>query len=644
VRDVLNGLLIAAVVTAVYANTLSNEFINDDVPAIVANDAVRSGDMLRIFTTPSWTASASTNHLYRPLITLSFAANYAVGALQPSGYRMVNIALHAIASIVAYVLVVSLGGQMGVALVAALLFAAHPINSEALNAVVGRAEIVAGLCVVLGVLLDVRSYHARSPAVRLALTGATILAFTCGLLSKESTATLIPAAAATDLAIRCKWRWGEFTAGLRGGRGVLYGALALVLLAYLMWRAHIGVQPPMSEGMNPLLGLPIETRLPNAVVIAGRYLRLLVWPIRLSADYMIGAVPIIQSWLDWRVALSAVAIGCVVLIATLAVRGAPLVTWAIVFALATYSLVSNVAFPTWAMMGERWMYLPAVGFSVVLAVGGERLLAGALPQQGARVGALLAAMLIVAYGTRTIVRNRDWHDFMSLWTATIEAVPGSFKAREGLAHGYVQQGRYAEAAQLLEESLRIHDGDPRTYIDLATVYERIGNLENAARYYQAALDRSPGRVDLLIGLGRVSLAQGAYGNAVLAFNDAVKRVPKSATLHAALGQAYYLQNSPSAARAEFDAALKLDPNIPDGLIGLAACQQLDRSYRDAIENYLKALALGAPRTDNLRQTLEQALVALAKSDPRATAGLAVQALRYYPQADAIKQLAALSES
>ncbi|MGH9868357.1 MAG: hypothetical protein ACREAA_09365, partial [Candidatus Polarisedimenticolia bacterium] len=190
----------ALVAAACYLNTFGNGFVFDDLDVIVRNPLVageQAGDLARTFSTHYWHHVRDYGNLYRPLTILSYAANHAVSGLEPWSYHAVNLALHALASALVVVLAVALGLPVGAAAAAGLLFAAHPVHTEAVAGVVGRAELLAA-CAVLGAWC----LHLGGSGIRRAL-GVGLL-FALGLFSKENAAVLPALLLAGDA-----WRLGS---------------------------------------------------------------------------------------------------------------------------------------------------------------------------------------------------------------------------------------------------------------------------------------------------------------------------------------------------------------------------------------------------------------------------------------------------
>jgi len=635
--------LIAGAALAVYGNTLGNEFVFDDKSSIVGNSVVRDLDVRAIFTTPSWWGRHMLENGYRPLVTLSFALNHAAGGFNPVGYHLVNILLHALVSIAVYSLVRRLGGREGLALVSGLLFAVHPLNSEAVAWATGRAELMSALFVLLAVHTDIRSYGDDGWS-RAATAGASVVAcFVCGLLSKENAVTLLPALVVTDFAVRCRGSWRALVSGLAGRRGGLYLALLLSLAVYIVWRLDVqsGTRPMMNAAMNPLRAEGLPVRWLNALVIGGRYLWLWVAPLRLSVDYMFDVLPVIRTVWDWRVGASTAALGaCAALGLWGWRRGALPVAWGVLFGACTYSVVSNVAMPIQAMMAERWMYLPSAGLSVVTVCAAGEMWGRGHTARWARPATALAVAVLLLFGARTFARNRDWHDAVALWTSTLAATPRSLKAREGLGEAHFYAHEYPEAEQQLSAALEIYR-DPRTLALLGASYAHEDKLDAAQAAFAEALARWPGSRDANWGLGSIALRRMQLQQAVAYLEQARALDPDAADLRVQLGQAYYLSGRGDAGKTEFLRALQLDPKDGAAHTGLAACAQIAGDYSTAVREYLEALRLGEKPTPQLGGQLRVALQAYAVSHPDA-ARYAREALGYFADDAAIKRLAASS--
>src|SRR5437868_432836 len=150
-RVVLFAVLIAALAVLPYVNALRNEFVLDDIAIVVENPLIRDvSNIGQIFTTNYWRTggvdgSIIDSGLYRPLTVFSYAVDYSLWKLNPAGYHLVNVALHAITSVLVFFLALDVLASPMAATVAAAIFAVHPIHTEAVTSIVGRAELLAAL-------------------------------------------------------------------------------------------------------------------------------------------------------------------------------------------------------------------------------------------------------------------------------------------------------------------------------------------------------------------------------------------------------------------------------------------------------------------------------------------------------------------
>lgn len=264
------ALLIAVVVFA-YGNTLWNAFTMDDTLYIHRNASVTTPSVRELFT-PNKVSS-----VFRPLTFATLAIDWFIGHGHPLGYHLVNFLLHAGVVCLLYFLLrrllVSRPDANIVALAAALLFAVHPIHTEAVTSIVGRAELLAA-----GFLVAAWIFHLQDREA-LALS-----CFVFALFSKESAVVLLPLVFVGDYAL------GEVKPY---SRYLKTGAVTLVFLGVL-WKLHGGhlAIATTSKLDNPLAKIPADWRILNALHVVWKYLGLQIYPARLSCDYSFNAIPV----------------------------------------------------------------------------------------------------------------------------------------------------------------------------------------------------------------------------------------------------------------------------------------------------------------------------------------------------------------
>ncbi len=465
----LRLLLVFAAACAVYWNSLDGEFVFDDTSIIQNNPQIRSlapANLRQIFGSHYWQTVAGQGGLYRPVVVLSYAGNYAAGGLDPWGYHLVNVLLHALNAVLVLLILRDLFGDDAFALWSGLLFALHPIHTEAVAYLVGRAESLAALFFLLAWRGWLRGRHIAAAA-----------AFLVAALAKESALTFLAVPLLSDLVRNRRPAWKPY---------LPLGAAAAAVLG-LRYVVLGGIAPlAVSASSNPLAAAGTGTRLLTATAVFGRYLWLLVWPQALSADYSFNQIPPVTTPADAGFLAGAAALLGVAGGTAWAWRRSRPLFFCGAFFLAAFSLTSNFLRPIGTIMAERLMYLPSLGFTCAAAYAIVRA-----PRRQAALAA--GALLAVLYGARTVVRNADWHDHVALFSSAARVSPHSSLVQANLANALLY-GRHdaAGAARHALEAIRIEPGDPAAYMTLGDACAALGRLAQAAQAYARVEELAPG--------------------------------------------------------------------------------------------------------------------------------------------------------
>ena len=606
-----------------YADSLGNDFAYDDNTQIVSNDLLKKpGSLPKLLTSDYWAVRHESrgvvpysSGLYRPVVHLSLALNYGLGGLNPLGYHLVNVVLHLFVTWVLYLLACRLGFSLTAAGSAAALFAVHPLHTEAVAGIVGRAELL----MALGVLAS----------WWLAITGRrwwSLGAFLMALFSKEQAMVMPVLLLLSDV---CRGSVGMPAAPAGGERRRVaanaarrYGPYLMALAAYLAARGAVlgGVTvPPAAFVENPLGSVDGATRILTAIKVAGLYLWLCVWPASLSADYSYNSIPFAHSPLDLGVLPAILAWGGLIGLAVWTVRKRdPAPSLSVALTLLTFAPVSNVIVPIGTIMGERLFYLPSAGLCLLAGLGLARGLRWATAHNQKMVRkivpigmwALSCAICLMGLG-RTVVRNQDWASTELLSRRAIEVAPSNAKAHTVLAHElkrtsdkgaleralehyqtalsiypeYIEHdpefatsigdvlfrlGRTTEALVLLQQAFR---REPFYGLYLGLAYVRLGEPENAERVWREALAVRVHEPEIRSRLSLLLIERGRYGEALAAAEEVLGRHPdfvlalvsRAAALealgkHEAAAAAYELvlnvRDVPAAARRDVQRRLK----------------------------------------------------------------------------------------
>ncbi|SPE38347.1 Tetratricopeptide TPR_2 repeat protein [Candidatus Sulfopaludibacter sp. SbA3] len=542
---------------------------------------------------------AATSGLYRPVTTLSYLLNYAVlgNGTHTAGYHAVNLFLHEVNVALVYALGLLIFGEAAPALALAAIWGLHPLLTESVTNIVGRADLLAGFGVFAGLLCHVKA----APAVgrrRVAWLAGLAAAQAIGVFSKENAAVLPGIMLLYDLLWRGRATWRRRVAG--------YAVLALPFAAYFYLRS--GSHPHMAIDFtdNPLASAGFWTARITAVKVMGKYLWLFLWPASLTADYSFNAVPLfgwrLWNWEDAQALLGlAVCVAAMVLAVLLAVRwqrtGTPLLFF-LVFFFVALAPTSNLILFIGSIMAERFLYLPSVGLAGCAVAALYALVRRRSLHRSAAARAAWAALGLVclAFTARTYARNFDWHDDRSLWSSAVAVCPEAARPHYNL--GLELEGipeRQFEAIVEYQAAVRIQPDFAEAHNNLANVLARIpGRLPEAIAEYQTALQLRPGLAAAHLNLGNaLAHMPGRAPEAIGEFQAALGIRPEFVEARDALANALALiPDRVPEAIAEYQAVLRAQPNRAAVHYGLAnVLARIPDRQSEAIAEYRAALRI-----------------------------------------------------
>lgn len=530
-------IALLAISILVYGNTVLNSFALDDFLYIFNNPAVTSPSLKLFF------SATKDFNVFRPVTFISLALNWALGNSQAWGYHLVNVLLHAAVTLLVYALLKELLENVAcgnaAAWVAALLFAVHPIHTEAVAGIVNRSELLAAGFLLIAWLLHLRDWPLPS-----------LLCFALAMMAKESAVVFVPLVVLGDY-VRSQWK--SLT------RYVNVAAVAAVYLAVLRKAqgGHFG-EKGISGLDNPLAHLSPVLRVSNALRVAWKYIALQIFPASLSSDYSYNAIALYS---DWKHLLPAVAAAGLVLgfLIWALWTGRRVWAFAVGFYLAAFAVTANILTPTGTIMGERLAYLPSAGFCLLLA-----LLWLELEKRNRRAAWYAFATVAVLFSARTVVRNRDWRDMFTLFSSTVRTVPQSAKAHAGLGGEYLRRNQLEAARKEYEISMRIYPDFADLIDSYAIVQSRLGHDREALGLFEKSLAMTA-KDDNNYGFVAVNLAAqymklGENDKALTILNDQITGSPINSRAFSNRAVIRYQRTEYPLALADAQTALKLDPS------------------------------------------------------------------------------------
>lgn len=580
-------VLIALVAGAVYANSLNNRFAFDDVAIVQNNAHVKDLMWNTIWTENYWpvTEGVQPDALYRPITLWTYLVNeyFAPGAAWT--FHLVNVLLHALVTVLVALLAWRLIGDRRVAAVTGLIFAVHPLHTEAVANTVGRAELLAACWTLLALLI----YLPSKPLIEEGqgvverrgwwhgwLVGACFFA---AILCKETPVTLLLAIPLIDL-----WRYLQWGGGGRPGLvrwlgsrfvryyvplGVFFGIyLALRINACGLMADNRVVHPIV----NQLVKATFWERVVTPFALLAKYLSLTFWPVNLSADY---SAPSIMPTANPLAPMPLIGILVCVLAGIVSARfwrRMPQLALVIGLFFVSYLLVSN-AIRIGTIFGERLFYWPSAFVILLVAWAGVAAYQSGLQRRKVMTrcaASLLLLAAMAAMSMRTWVRNTDWEDNIPLAIATGRDNPMSAKACHWAGSVLVFSGNPQHVAfgvELLKRALELYPEFSPPQWELAKYYGRKMELGQSLVHLCRAVRLEPGTHDTRVALAsiRLDLANNDPGTYMGVLEKNLEENGSDETAHLALAIAYHAQGKYEQAETHATRAIELGKGkLPGG--------------------------------------------------------------------------------
>ncbi len=502
----LLGLTVFAVGMLAYVTSLPGNFHYDDFPTILQNPAVRDPGLLgRYFTDPNLFSGLKDNAMYRPVLLVTYLADYLLFGFRPLGWHLTNVLLHALNALLVVLLAARLlrvfspeADVRWPAFLAGAAFVLHPVHSEVANYVSSRSGAIATAGFLGAFLLHLSwTRGGRGGAARAAAAAGSALLLAVGLGGKEIAVALVPAVFVLEIL------------DPRGGRALRRLSLAafrtlpvLVTAAgYLYVRKQVlgtavadvagrfftvkGKADPFWGG-----GRTVYQNLLTQACVFWDYVRLLLFPTDLAVDRFF---PVYTSFARWPVWPSVAGLAVLGAALVAAARRKPLVTLCgaiFFFGLApTSSLV-----PLNVVMNEHRLYLPGVGFAVLTGLVLARVLA-ARPRAGAVLLAAAGACCLAVI----VPRNLLWQDPRALWADNVRVSPRSFRAHNQLGTALLEEARRAgegpEAVSLLDRAIEefrvseeLYPDWYHAHLNLGIAYRERGRISGEDADFEKSLE------------------------------------------------------------------------------------------------------------------------------------------------------------
>ncbi len=605
-------LIIFLIGLTIYSFSLPNSFIWDEIHLIQENHFIKNLDNLPLaFTRFLFHDVQGKSKFYRPIQEISYALDYHLWGLNPFGFHLTNSLLHIGCALLFSLLLYQIFKNPFISFWGGAFFVAHPVHTEAVAYIAGRADSLALLFILLSLSCYIRALKGKSIFLIVSL-----FSFLLALFSRESS-LIFPLVILAYNFVFSKEKnvnpvrdfrsltvcadgvkiGGFLPAGRQVSNGVKRKLMPFFLFMiidgiYLFIRFKFLT----AEGFKLYAWTqPWAVRLLTVPKVAIRYFLLLLFPHNLHMERF---VPWSRNILDFSVISSLIFILVIVyLCIKLSKQEKNLIFFFLFFVITLFPFLNII--PLNAQLAEHWLYLPSIGFFAVFAWGACRvenwLILSSIKRRlnlGEDFLPLILTLVLCIYSGITIKQIQIWQDPLTFFKYTTQKAPYSNRARLGLGSAYLKEKRYYEAAGLfriitknypdnlkarnnlasalselgefdkaggeLEIVLRMNPEYIQGYLQLANLYKKKDEQEKAIETYQKMMTLAPDNIYSYYELGNLYYKSGQFEKAIDVFKKGIAINDKFTELHNNLGICYAELDRLDEAEIEWRKALSLD--------------------------------------------------------------------------------------
>ncbi|UCG33152.1 MAG: tetratricopeptide repeat protein [Phycisphaerales bacterium] len=630
------ALIVAVGAFVPFWPALSNDFVNwDDDLYLTGHTQWRGLSWGHI----RWMFTTTHGGPYQPLSWLSWAVDHAIWGMNPRGFHLTSMVLHAANAAVFFLIALALLERAAArtarsavcagAVIAALLFAAHPLRVESVAWATERRDVLSGLFYLLSVLAYLRwwSRAADQAAGRCrGWPGGAFVLFVLALFAKGMSVTLPVVLLVLDAYPLRRIRFATepdtpwFTGDTR--RAILekvpFLVASLVIGAVAVW----GVRTMGPFARTDLL---LTQRLMTSCYAACFYISKSVWPVGLSPLY---EFPLRMSLGEARFWGSVLVFAATCVLVYRWRRRLPGVAAAWVCYLVVLAPVSGLLQAGPQIAADRYTYLATL--SLALLIGGAFAGMWAWAKVGRKQTALsaIAAAVTVCLAVLTWRQTLAWRDSMTLWQHAYRVNPDSWNAKRNLGIALAQEKRLDEAIALYRQAVEANPGDAKGHYNLGNALAQQGNGDAALKHYEQAVELDPGYADARLKLGVALGGRGRAAEALEHFEAAVQARPGWVEARVNLGTCLLQLGRTAEAIERYQEALRVRPASVLARVNLGHALHVNGKLREAEQAFREALRLN-PASAEGHWGLARVLAEQGRTAEAAVEGH--QALRLDPQ-------------
>lgn len=458
--------IIALPAFIIYGNSGRNEFIWDDYGLVRDNILIRNWTNIpAIFSKCSAISQTGLQAvLYRPMQIFTYMIDYSLWGIKVNGYHLTNVLLHIIASLCIYWFINILFNNKSLSVLTSVLFVLHPVHTEVVSYISGRADSLSLIFTLLCFIFYIQK-RALFP-----------LFFAFALLSKENALILPFLILLYHYTFKKKIKIGRLSAVLNFVEG-RFSIILCISSIYIILRLTV-FKSLIPHEINP--GTVIQ-RIPGLFIAIASYIKILLFPFNLHMEY--GRRLFYFS--NPKAITGIFIVSALLLYCCKKRKESNLIFFSILWFFIALMPHANI-YPVNAYMAEHWLYLPSVGFFLILANLLCHIYKSIKP-----IAILSIITIIIFYSHLTIKQNNYWKDPITFYARTFKYTPDSYRVCSNLSDTYLCAEKYEEAVVVLTKSLEIDPSSERLYNNLGVAYCYMGKYEEAIVMYKKALELVP---------------------------------------------------------------------------------------------------------------------------------------------------------
>lgn len=459
-------LIVALAVLLVYYNSLFNDFVFDDESVVQNNQSITVLSNIPKFFTAEEGFHKVIGRYYRPVVSSLYAVDYALWGMEPFGFHLTNVIIHTIAALLLLMILIKLFGEykygMMSSLLGALIFAVHPIHTEAVSWISGRTDSLTTMFFFLSFLFYIKY---TEEGYSKSLLTVSLIAYFLGLLSKEMIVTTPVLLFVYDYFFR-KRKLDWFKENILQYALFISVTIIFVLIRYLVLKDVVDRTTYMY-----FYGEETSTAIYTMLKTVPVYFRLLIVPVDLLYHYN-GVLPDSYSIADIKVILSILFIIAMLVISFNLQKKYGEVSFTILFFLISLLPVMNII-PTMNYMAERFLYLSSFALSIIMSFVIVRF----ANDKNKNVFAALFILIIVVFAYLTVIRNAEWKNNETLYM-TADGKKGNVLLVNA-GNMYANKKNYAEAEKRYRRAIEIRDNSVLAHHNLGLIFLIKGDIDSA---------------------------------------------------------------------------------------------------------------------------------------------------------------------